>query len=488
MRGFSIPLCAAVVATAAHTGHADPPAAELSLGDVIAVAVRQGPDFERARLDLDAARGNLERARGIEDVHLGLSASYQHAPDAVFDANDTLDLSVANLSVGRALPTGGTLAVVAGAQRTRFDSPDDPMLDSLAYTSSLSLSLVQPLWRGAGPSAFEAPIRQAEHGRDAAKLAREAKARDDVVAIVEAYWQVALAWRALEVRTASLELARKQLAFTQGAIRADKLAKSEELAVQEAIASREQDVLDAEQQVWDRSLDLRELAGLEIGPKDLGVKTSPLPQPAPLDLDLSATVSAVFDHSAELAALDADERGAVAGVDAADGLARSRLDLAAQAGPVGIGSTLSASTTNATAHPGYAVSASLTFDRAIQARTEHGGQAVAHAQLQKARVDSRAARARVAAHATLAVQRVRAALAAVALGDTATQLAEANVEAEQHKLELGKSSTFEVLRRQDDLQQVRLRHATAIVDYLSARAELDGLTGAILGQFGVVMR
>ena len=82
----------------------------------------------------------------------------------------------------------------------------------------------------------------------------------------------------------------------------------------------------------------------------------------------------------------------------------------------------------------------------------------------------------------------QAALAGIALDEKAIQLAEENVKAEQRKLELAKSTTFEVLRRQDDLQQVRLRHATSVVNYLSARAELDGLTGAILSQFGIVMQ
>jgi len=39
---------------------------------------------------------------------------------------------------------------------------------------------------------------------------------------------------------------------------------------------------------------------------------------------------------------------------------------------------------------------------------------------------------------------------------------------------------FEVLRRQDELEQARLRHASAIADYLSARADLDGLSGAMV--------
>ena len=82
---------------------------------------------------------------------------------------------------------------------------------------------------------------------------------------------------------------------------------------------------------------------------------------------------------------------------------------------------------------------------------------------------------------------LRSALASISLGDKAVDLADQNVTAEQAKLELGKTNTFEVLRRQDELQQARLRHASAVLDYLSARAEIDGLTGVILGQYGIVM-
>jgi outer membrane protein len=489
-----------LVLLASPATRADSPA-ELALPEIVAVAVRQSPDFERARFDLDVARANVERARGLEDLHINLATSYQYAPDQVIDASDTLSLGSAALTIGRALPTGGTLAVIAGLEYSDFSASAKSELSNVTYTSSASLSLTQPLLRGAWSKAFEAPIRQAEHARDAAQLDREARARGSLVGIVEAYWQVALAWQTLEVRKGSLELANRQLAFTQGAIRSDKLAKSEEFAVQEAIAVRQQDVLDAEQLVLDRSLELRQLAGLEIQPNEVGLKTSPLPQPTPVSLDVAAAVAAAYDHSAELAELAANERGAVDGVDLADGRARSRLDFQAQAGPIGISGGLPTSATgpltNGTLyrstnilldHPGYQVFGSLTFDRAVQARAEHGGQAAAHAQLQRARVDTHAARLRIAANATRAVQRAQSSLAAIALDDRAIQLAEQNVEAEQHKLELAKSTTFEVLRRQDDLQQVRLRHATSVVNYLSARAELDGLTGAILSQFGIVMQ
>src|SRR4051812_42256621 len=47
----------------------------LRLADVIAAAMRQSPDLERARIDVAAARAQLLRAEGAEDTHLGAAAS-----------------------------------------------------------------------------------------------------------------------------------------------------------------------------------------------------------------------------------------------------------------------------------------------------------------------------------------------------------------------------------------------------------------------------
>jgi len=344
------------------------------------------------------------------------------------------------------------------------------------------------LLRGAGATAFEAPIRQAAQQRDAAALTREAKARDLVVSLVQSYWEVAFAWRQLEVRKASLDLAQQQLAYTEGAIRAEKVARSELLAVAQAIATRKQDVIAAEQALYEQSLALRQLGGLEIGPEAITVKTEALPATvdAP-DLDLSAAVGAAFEHSAELAALEASRHAAEIGQDSADSAAKSKLDLDLAAGPFGAAATAGKALSSLVAHPGYSVTASLTLDHSIERRTERGGQAVARAAVLAAKVTERDARARLAVRATRAVQRAKAALASIALGNEAIVLAEQNVTAEQKRFELGKSTNFDVLRRQDELEQARLRHAAAIADYLIARADLDGLTGAILGRFGIVM-
>jgi outer membrane protein len=469
--------------------HAD--SGELRLEDIVAVAVRQSPDLARARIDVEAARAELLRAQGIGDTHVGARASTEITRPN--DENLATDAQSVSLSVTRPLSTGGTVGVNAIGGRalgpvTQRDDDGNPILvDQTRYAAALGIRLFQPLLRGAGATAFEAPVRQAAKQLDAAALGREARARDLLVSLAQAYWRVAFAQGQLDVRKASLELAQRQLTHTQGAIRAEKVARSEALAVEQAIATRKQDVIAGEQELYERSVALRQLGGLEIGPDAIAVKTVALEPPRAAELDVAAVVRHAFEHSAELAQLEALRQAAEVAVAAADNAARSRLDLdvnaSADSADVTPGGALSGAT-----DPGYSVTASLTFDRAIERRSERGGQAAARAALSRAKLDEREARARLALRATRAVQRANAALASIALGAQAIGLAEQNVIAEQKRFELGKTTNFEVLRRLDELEQARLRHASAIADYLSARADLDGLSGAILARYHIVMQ
>jgi outer membrane protein TolC len=501
VRMLVLPLAALAVARGAHAAPGDAPAGaladlrELPLADVVAVAVRQSPDLARARIDVDAARAALTRAQGSEDTHVGAQAQTSLIRASPDDPNGDFEQDAVSASVRRALPTGGTLSLTATGGRENFPGvtldpvTSNPVPTGLSrFSAGLALGLTQPLLRGAGSDAFEAPIRQAERQRDAAALTGEARARDLLVSLAQAYWQVAFAWRQLEVRRISLDLARQQLAYTESAIRSEKVPRSEALAVQQAIATRQQDVIAGEQDLYERSLALRQLAGLEIGPDAIAVKTEALPaRIEALDPGLDAVVRAAFAHSAELAAAEASRHAAEIAAAAADNAARSRLDLDVSAGPLGADRTASAALSSAVRRPGLSIVAGLTADHAIEQRTERGGQAAARAAVLAARIAERDAQARLAVRATRAVQRARAAIASVALGDTAVDLAEQNVAAEQKRFELGRSTNFDVLRRQDELEQARLRKASAVADYLAARADLDGLSGAILTRYHVVV-
>ena len=60
--------------------------------------------------------------------------------------------------------------------------------------------------------------------------------------------------------------------------------------------------------------------------------------------------------------------------------------------------------------------------------------------------------------------------------------------AERARFEVGRSTNFDVLRRQEEVAQVQLGQARARVDEVKATAALAALSGRILDLFGVNIR
>ena len=163
--GLAALVAPALVARTARAQPADLP--ELRLSDVVTIAVRQSPDLARARLDVAAARAQLLRAQGSEDIHVGAQGQVALVGASRGDTSGNSETETLALSASRALPTGGNLSVTATGQRTKAAglvvAADGMMVDTkivTRYATSIALGLVQPLLRGAGATAFEAPIRR----------------------------------------------------------------------------------------------------------------------------------------------------------------------------------------------------------------------------------------------------------------------------------------------------------------------------------------
>src|SRR5688572_151517 len=278
----------------------------LSLAEVFAVAVRTAPQLENSAFSLEQAEAQYIASKGPHD--LAVLAQLQAgrdvgAPPQPESSGTRAENKRGSFTLRKLLPTNGTLELIAAANQYKSDTQNQDSINA-----NVSLSLNQPLLAGFGPAAAYKTTELARLRRDAAVVRREHEARGFAVSVVEAYWNLSLAWTTLEVRRASLVLARKQQALTEGAIRTGKLARSELLPIEQAIATREQDILLAELDVIDQSIALRKLAGLEIDPAVLAIKTAALPAPEPVELDLAGAVAKAIAQSDELKAAELEAR------------------------------------------------------------------------------------------------------------------------------------------------------------------------------------
>jgi len=475
---------------------ASPPPRSLRLEQAVSRALRRSPQLATLVSDLRIAKAGVVEARGVEDFVLGSAASWsatrgQEAPGLA------LDDASASVSLTRPLPTGGTLGLRFGTEYTRVASLSGAGGATGTYRPAAVLSFTHPLLRGCGTRVARAARRRARSALDQAGLRREAAAADLVRAVVQTYWELAFAETRLRVRRSSLGLAREQLRAVRANIEVGKQPPSAAAEVEVAIALREDEAVQAELLVRERSLELQQLLGVEAdaGAAPLGTRDPLEPRFTARGSKAIATAPGVRaaierarQHNPELAAARAAVAAAAIEVDVTRNGLLPQLDFTVGAGPLGSDASPRAAFDELARAGGYAVQAGLTLSFPIERNEARGQHAAAREGLRKARLLAQAISVQVAAGVARAAHAVRLAEKRIRVLAHATDLAARDLAAEKARFEVGRSSSFELLRRQDELARARLQQARAKADSLEGEALLEALTGEILGRFAVELR
>lgn len=472
------------------------PAATLTLPDVLQHAVRQSPQLATARIEVEVAEAGFLEATGLEDFLFNATGTYlrrrtEPTGENVFGANDQ-DLFTGSMTLSKLLWTGGRISLSGDVTRNKApffvlgegETPSTSVIGTDS-TSSVTAQIQQPLLRGRGETTTRVSRIRARFAEEQARLQREVVGRTVVRDLIAAYWEVAYAWGDLEIRRSSLDLARERRRLTDASVRGGATAPTEVLAVDQVIAQREEDVVVAELAVTERSLELRRLAGLEIAPDQIDVRTG-----APLAADvktveMAAVVGQAIEASPEIAVLESRERGAQIEVDVTDNGLLPRLDLRVYGGPLGSGVEIDDAVRDL--GNGYQVGGELVLEHWLGNNAAQGASRRTQAERQRVKVDLADVRRQIAQSAAQAVALAKSAEKRMQLSRTAIDLTQRNIKAETGRFELGKSSNFDVLLRQEEHTQARLRYARAAADYLRAAAFLEALTGEILPRYGIKM-
>ena len=471
----------------------------LSLADVLQHAVRFSPALASARIDVKVAEARVLEASGIEDWVIGLSGSFvrtrsEPSPEVTFTTTRS-DEWQGRASLSKLLFTGGRFSLTGDTRRTDSTSlidaaPPAPPIESenVEVQTSVIARLDQPLLRGGWETVTRAELSRARIARDAAKLQRETVARTEIRDLIAFYWEVAFAAADLEIRRSSVQLANERRRLTEASVKGGATAPTELNAVDQVIAQREEEVVQAELSLLQRSLELRQRAGIEIGPGEVEIAATSVLEVEPKPVELDAVVSAAFEESPEIAVLRTRERGAKLEIAVTENGLLPRLDLSLYGGPLGRSNTFNESVERMAKFKDYQIGAELTFEYALGNNTAQGANQRAHAEAQRVTVDMADIKAQIASAAVQGVALARSAEKRLELSRRAIELSEKNIKAEIGRFELGKSTNFDVLLRQDELKQARLRYARAVTDYLRARAAVGALTGELLPEYGVSVK
>ncbi len=461
---------------------AGPETLELTLAQAIERAVRNNTSMVTSRLNRTLQRFDLEDAETMFEPKLNFGTIQTgHSVDRRADTSST------RLSVGPGmdmrLPWGGSVGVGPSWSATVSRNGERAHSDSAA----LSLSLRQPLLRGAGLETGRAPLELARIAEEGNVLSFRATAMDTITTTIQAYRAVVQAELRAEIDERSLRRARETLEINRLLIDTGRMAEQDITQTEANIARRELALIRGRDALDDARRNLNVLLDLDGDIRVVPIEPLDIEPAPPPDLAVARALARQF-NTAYLGALLSVRRADI-GYALAENGALWDLSLTADASYDGTGGSWGSA-------PGdlagdfdkgrYAIGLALTVPLGGDAgkATERSLLSARISRMQAAYGLASAERG-METRVRNAVRAVEAGLQEIAFAREALALAERKLEIEQEKLTLGLSSNYRLTDAQDDLVDAQVSELNARIGYLNALAALDRIQGTVLDTWGV---
>jgi outer membrane protein TolC len=478
----------------------------LSVDEAVALALERNLGLRVQRYGRQRTRLGIEQELGIYDLDLsgGASASHDESPSASNLEGAEVqkqDREGFTIGLGQLLPSGGTAG--ASWSNGRLETNSQFFLLNPSYSSGFDLSFNQPLLRNFGRGATEFGIEVARLQSDVARDAFLEQVITTVQRAENAYWNLVGARFRLRVAEESLALARQLHENNRIRVDVGTLAPLELASSEAGIATRQEEIIRTRGAIGDAEDILRYLLNLD------DEKTWSLPivpetevGTEPLTVALPEALATALESRPELSRERVAQQSREVEAAFYRQLARPRLDLRATYGYNGVGgdAILRDGQGNVIGtspggwddaldqitgfdFPGWSLG--LEFGYPLQNRTAKARSTVADLAVEQGRVGVEEIRQGVQAEVRIAVRGLDTARQQMESARVSVTLGEKNLDAERKKYDNGLSTSFEILRVQDDLTAARSRLVDAETGYRKAIVEYHRSVGKLLDSAGV---
>lgn len=473
----------------------------LSLEDAKAIALERNLSLVVERFAQEQAELEILQNRGIYDLFT--TADFQKLADTTPAATaldgalvQEFELMDVDLGLEQLVSTGGRVRLDWDNSEQKTNSEFATLNPS--YRIDMDLTFIQPLLRNRGKLATNRNLLIAQTNRGISRETFELQVTRVLLDVEGAYWNLAESIAQLEVAEESLDLA-KQL-HEQNMIRVEvgTLAPLELVQSEAGVASREVQIIRARAAIGDRSDVLRQLMNLERH-EDLWelpiVPTSdPFEQPETVGLDEAIEIA--LDNRPELRQQELTLQNRQVDVDYFKGQRQARLDFAGTYGLNGVGGDITDpdfpsdgdyldamdQILNAD-FDGWRIGLNFAFP--IQNRTAKANSAIADVNFDRALAVQKDVELGVITEVRRVARALEASLEAVESAEVARRLQERNYEAEQKRYDNGMSTSFQVLRIQEDVTTARSQYVDAVAAYRRALALHYQSIGTLIDESGV---
>jgi HAE1 family hydrophobic/amphiphilic exporter-1 len=492
----------------------------LSLTDAIRKALQDNNDIEIARDDVKIAEYGLQSLYGVYDPVFSVTPTYDKRISPVTSifaggtASGTVSTTTYSLSptLSKNFSTGGGNYTLGFANSKTVTSATSSTLNPF-YSSNLSLSFTQPLWRNRSIDANRHSIRIQKKFIEQSDSDFRARTISIISQVQAAYWNLVFALRNQQNQLESLNVSRQNMRIIEAQIEAGAKAPLDRAQVQTDIASRETNLFIATQNVSVAENTLKQLMlhgpeapewTAQITPTD-----SPVLDIAPVNLPLA--LEEAHKNRPEIRRLNLQKEINTLDLQYYDNQTKPQINLTGTVATTGLAGTnilpacppptagapcvttkyiggygqdLSNLFSGTTRNVNFGVSISFPFKN----RTAEANLATARVQREQLEASFRSQDQAIEMDVRNAAQAVDTARRRVIASKAARESAEQQLAGEEKLYEVGRSTTFLLLERQNSLTAARTDELAAQTDYNKALADLQRATGSTLRVNNVVVQ
>lgn len=457
---------------------------QLSLKEAVRLAVERNLDLKAEMYSPAIAEADIRKSRSIYETHLTVDTSYQDSSSYSVPLKGEVNQSSFTVIPGayRLLPSGGTVGV---SLENSYKNVIVALAPSDKYwSSSLEVTLNQPLLKNFGRETTELNIRVAESSRDGSLSRLKSRIMTTVAQVAGEYYRLGGLREELESKKVSLQLAQKVLADTEARVKAGVMPAMEILNARFGVSSREKELIDAERGVNDQVDLLRLLLQLE-GSGDI-VPTD-RPDRVAYTFTEDESIGKALSSRPELEELQSQLNTHELQSRVARSRTRPDLNLNMSAGVTGADKKYGR-TVERTGSMDYPVwSVGLQFDYPLGNQAAENDYVRSRLTLDQTKMKYDGLKASIANEVKLAIRSVLSNYKQLDVADRARAYADERLKAYMKKLEVGLATNKDLLDVENELVAARSNQITAQAAYAFSLYQFWRATGELLEREGITV-
>lgn len=471
----------------------------MSLAEAVQLALRQNPDILVTSFEPLKSEADIYSARGEFDPMLQGQMNYTRS-DA--SANQQIQLfgqvtsveswntNVVGSVLGK-LKTGTQYAVTFNSNKE--ESTFGGFIEE--FGSQLSLTLTQPVLRGFGTKYNTVRIQAAKNARALTGAQLRLSVLRAVNDVVRSYWDLTGATEAIRVSEDALKNAERLLKINETRREIGTAADIEVLQTKAGVAMRQSELIAATSRARDAADLLKQALGMRDGEFFSKAMIIPTDRPNPVDtssFDYAAfeegvdrSVKLALEKRPEMAMSDIELQNAQLDEYRTRHEMLPQVDLTASYAQGGRDHKLSRSLYGIRDKQDEIYSVGIQGTVPINNRAARGQHLRAQLTRRQAEERRRQTELGLMTAVHVASRNMMTSKILMESNAQAVRLQEANVVAEEKRLRLGVTTSFQVLRIQEDLTAARIQELQSRIAYEKALLELQTAEGTLLENLGV---